>query len=70
MRPELTEIQIIEKFILGQLSPENDKKVKEKIKNDSEFAKKVEKQQLIVEANKKSRIKDKQAKKIHILSLS
>ena len=64
MRPELTEIQIIEKFILGQLSPENDKKVKEKIKNDSEFAKKVEKQQLIVEANKNLGLKQT-AKKSH-----
>ncbi|MFT7613845.1 MAG: hypothetical protein ACI9J3_002825, partial [Parvicellaceae bacterium] len=52
MRPELNEIQIIEKFILGELSNENEQKVFEKIKNDPEFAKKVEKQRLIVEANK------------------
>jgi len=52
MRPELNDIQIIEKFILGELSQENEQKVLEKIENDPEFAKKVEKQRLIVEANK------------------
>ncbi|MBL4703988.1 MAG: hypothetical protein JKY54_05675, partial [Flavobacteriales bacterium] len=64
MRPELNDIQIIEKFIFGELSEEKAKKVEEKINNDPEFAKKVEKQRLIVEANQNLGLKQT-AKKSH-----
>ncbi len=58
MRPELNQIEIIEKFILGELSPENEQKVIEKIKNDPEFAEKVEKQRLLKEANQNIGIRE------------